>query len=410
MVPISKQDLVRFGVLALCAVLAVGMTRQIERKREYVRKPTRAYIDTKAVWSFAAVIALPPILASVMVVLTYLVAWFCIWPRTRPIQTYRWVFSCCTVLCGTQAAVAVLAAGSVDYPGIPDSLALDDLAHVGVIVLAATVRWVINVALVMAAIALSSPSASARDLFANFDEQFLEAGAMSLGLVTAAVVVEIPIVLPGIVFAMAAMHHGVLVNQYAQASRVDTKTGIATAGAWHEFAEQAMVRSRENGNTVGVLIVDLDHFKFINDTYGHPYGDDVLGEVGKELVAEVRDKDACGRWGGEEFAIALPEIDDAQALFHIGERIRRRIQTITLAAPADAAQTAPVSLTASVGGAVFPAEGITSLDELILAADTALYEAKNGGRNTVRLSGAAPLMPSDPFQPTKIADDLDDQR
>ncbi|MER6877922.1 GGDEF domain-containing protein, partial [Amycolatopsis sp. NPDC000673] len=116
--PVHQIDLVRFGVLAVCAALAIEATRHIERQREYSRAPTVAYVDTKAVWSIAAVVALPAILASAMVVLTYAVAWWRVWPHERPVLPHRWIFSCATVLCGTQAAVAVLALGMHEYPGV----------------------------------------------------------------------------------------------------------------------------------------------------------------------------------------------------------------------------------------------------------------------------------------------------
>nr|WP_246211262.1 GGDEF domain-containing protein [Phytoactinopolyspora alkaliphila] len=401
LVPISSEDLLRFGVLGACAVVAIEMTRQIERKREYVRGSTSGYIDTKAVWSFAAVLVLPPALASAMVILTYFVAWCRIWPSTRPVPLYRWIFSCATVLCGTQAAGIVLAAGSSSYPGVPASLTLASVFDLGIIVFAAALRFSINVGLVMVAIALSNPTARVRDLFTNFGDQLLEAGAMSLGLVAAAVVVSNPIVLVGIVVALVALHRGVLVHQYEQASRIDTKTGLATAGRWHEFAEQTLSRSEDRNAPMGLLIIDLDHFKTVNDTYGHPFGDEVLEAVAKELLSEVRDQDACGRWGGEEFAVALPDVGNVQNLYNVAERIRRRVQSIVLETPGGRT-TETLSLSASVGAALYPAEGISTLDELILAADTALYDAKNSGRNTVRLSMTVPSVPPPDLAPAEI--------
>ncbi|SEF15910.1 diguanylate cyclase (GGDEF) domain-containing protein [Jiangella alba] len=399
LVPVGGSDLVRFGVLLGCSWLAIELTRHIERKREYWRSPTSGYIDTKSVWSFAAVIVLPPLLASLMVVLTYSLAWWRIKPHARPGLPHRWIFSCATVLCGTQAAVVVLAVGMASYPGAPGAASLEGLAEFGVIAAAGVLRWAINLGLVMVAIALSSPTARARDLFSNIGEQVLEAGALGLGLVTAAVVVNNPFVLPGVVVAMVALHRGLLVHQYQQASRFDAKTGLTTAKWWHEYADQALAQARSRGRTMGLLIVDLDHFKAINDTYGHPFGDRVLRSVATELLAEVRDEDACGRWGGEEFVVALPDVGDERNVLRVAERIRRRIQAVVLEPPGrdDAVS---VTITASVGGTVFPAAGITTLDELVLAADTALYAAKNAGRNTVRMSAAGtPAMPQQRTRP-----------
>ncbi len=394
LVPVGSDDLVRFGVLLGCSWLAIELTRHIERKREYWRSPTSGYIDTKSVWSFAAVIVLPPLLASLMVVLTYSLAWWRIKPHARPGLPHRWIFSCATVLCGTQAAVVVLDVGMAGYPGAPGAASLEGLADFGVIAAAGVLRWAINLGLVMVAIALASPTARARDLFSNIGEQVLEAGALGLGLVTAAVVVNNPFVLPGVVVAMVALHRGLLVHQYQQASRFDAKTGLTTAKWWHEYADQALAQARSRGRTMGLLIIDLDHFKAINDTYGHPFGDRVLRSVATELLAEVRDEDACGRWGGEEFVVALPDVGDERNVLRVAERIRRRIQAVVLEPPGrdDPAET--TTITASVGGAIFPSAGINTLDELLLSADTALYAAKNAGRNTVRMTRAStPAMP-----------------
>jgi diguanylate cyclase (GGDEF)-like protein len=383
-------------------VVALELTRQIERKRQRANNTSArdTKLDTKAIWSFAAVIVLPPVLASILVVLTYLAAWFRVVPGSRPSSMYRWTFSCATVLCGTQAAVAVLFALMPDYPGMSDSLSLESALSLGAIILAGALRWAINLILVKVAIALSTTPRQFRGLFANFGEQILEAGTLGLGLVAAAVVLSHPVVLPAILVTQLALHRGLLVHLYKQVSHIDAKTGLAAAGWWHKFTEQALVKAQERESTLGLLIVDLDHFKALNDTYGHPFGDDVLRSVAKELQAEVRDRDACGRWGGEEFVVALPDVGTTQHLHRVAERVRQRIESISLATPVRHGSTSMISPTASVGAAIYPAEGITTLDELVLAADTALYVAKNAGRNRVRLSSARPLAaPHDSNQP-----------
>ncbi|SDT66188.1 GGDEF domain-containing protein [Jiangella sp. DSM 45060] len=396
--PITGSDVARFSVLAVCAVVSVELTRHIERRRVYGHSSSVAYIDTKAVWSFAAVIVLPPVFATAMVILTYLLTWTRVQHERSGGLVYRWLFSGATVLCGTQAAVAVLALGMHDYPGAPATSGLAGLSDLGVITLAAVLRWAINVALVMVAIALSKPNIEVRELFSNFGEQMLEAGAMGLGLVAATVVVTNPFVMPGIVVAIVALHRGILVNQYQQASRTDAKTGLSTAGWWHDFADQALVRARDHGATLGLLIVDLDHFKRLNDTFGHPHGDRVLKAVAEELIAEIRNEDACGRWGGEEFVVVLPDVGDHRNLYNVAQRIRRRIESVAVEPPAHLADAGDPAFTASVGGAIYPSPGVGNLDELLLAADTALYAAKNGGRNTVRLSELD--LPAAPVRPT----------
>ncbi|SFP40259.1 diguanylate cyclase (GGDEF) domain-containing protein [Amycolatopsis arida] len=385
--PVHSVDLVRFGVLAVCAVVAVEGTRHIERQREYHRSPIVATVDTKAVVSFAAVIVLPPVLASGTVVLTYLLAWWRSWPQGRPVPAYRWVFSCGTVLCGTQAAVVVLALGMHQYPGVPDPAPLAGLADLGVIVAAAVLRWAINAGLVMAAIALSTPRVTAAELFSGFADQLLEAGAMGLGLVAAVILVgPQPLVLAGLVVALIALHRGLLLPQYQRASRTDAKTGLAEVRWWQQVAQSLFDATRVRGGALGLLIVDLDHFKEINDTYGHPNGDLVLRAIATELAAATRAQDTCGRWGGDEFCVVAPDIGGDHRLHQLGERIRHRVHAIAVDLPTGETVT---GLTISVGGATYPAPGIDGLDALLLAADTALYRAKKAGRDRVQLSGMA---------------------
>lgn len=396
LMPITRADLLRFAVLAVCAVLYIEVTRRIERQREYWRGAVSPYLDTKSVWSFAAVLVLPPVLASAMVVLTYAVAWWRIWPRERPVPLYRWAFSGATVLCGTQAAVAVLALGMQRYPGVPDPTTLAGLPDLGVVAAAAVLRWAINAGLVMAAILISNPQANVTDLFKNFSEHLLEAGSMGLGLVAATLVLHNPVVLAGVVIALVAMHRGLLVHQYQRAARTDTKTGLATAGWWHELAEQALARAQDRDGTVGVLILDLDHFKDINDGHdehgGHLVGDRVLAAVGDALREETREQDVCGRWGGDELVVLIPDVGSRRNLLNVAERIRRRIRSVVVEVAGteqDGQDVVEVKdLTASIGGSMFPAAGVETVDDLLSMADVALYEAKRGGRNQTRLSPA----------------------
>jgi hypothetical protein len=118
LVPFEVDDLRLFAVLVLCAWVTIELTKHIERKREYSRHRSAAYVDTKAAWSFAALIVLPLPLAAAMVVLSY-----CLWARAYPISSrglvHRWVFSNATVLLGAHAAAFILAHGMSSYPGAP---------------------------------------------------------------------------------------------------------------------------------------------------------------------------------------------------------------------------------------------------------------------------------------------------
>jgi diguanylate cyclase (GGDEF)-like protein len=138
-------------------------------------------------------------------------------------------------------------------------------------------------------------------------------------------------------------------------------------------------RARRYEAVMTMLMIDIDHFKHVNDTHGHLVGDDVLREVAAYLKATVRSVDLVARYGGEEFVVVLPETAAAGAMI-FAERIRQHIATNPFV-PADG----PLSITASIGVAVYPADGIDTVEDLLAGADDALYRAKAQGRDRVSL-------------------------
>jgi two-component system, cell cycle response regulator len=154
----------------------------------------------------------------------------------------------------------------------------------------------------------------------------------------------------------------------------DVLTTLWNRGALLELLQRELQRAARSGHTTGVLMLDLDHFKSINDNYGHLTGDVVLKDVANRISCTIRAYDLVGRFGGEEFLIVLPECDKRQ-LEVASERIRAAIADV----PILAAST-EIAVTTSVGGTVAGA-GITEEKQLLGTADTALYRAKNAGRN-----------------------------
>jgi two-component system cell cycle response regulator len=139
-------------------------------------------------------------------------------------------------------------------------------------------------------------------------------------------------------------------------------------------------RARRYSSPVTLLLVDLDHFKRVNDGYGHLAGDEVLRAMGGLLHEAARSVDMVARYGGEEFVVVLPETPLEGALA-VAERLRERVARH----PFSTGGHARVSLTVSVGVATFPAPGLDSVDALFARADAALYRAKEEGRNRVRV-------------------------
>jgi len=143
-------------------------------------------------------------------------------------------------------------------------------------------------------------------------------------------------------------------------------------------AEREISRSVRYGLTFGLLMLDIDHFKTVNDTYGHLAGDKVLASVASVMLKRLRKTDAIGRYGGEEFVILLPGADSAETL-GIAEAIRALIEEHRVEAG-----SARIGVTVSIGAAFFgAADAATTIDQLLSRADEALYCAKNAGRNRV---------------------------
>ncbi|QUQ63860.1 diguanylate cyclase [Kutzneria sp. CA-103260] len=387
---IRGTDLIYAGMLCAGAWLHIEGVRPTERQRER-GAGAGPYLDTKAVWSVAAALILPPLLASAVVVVTYTIAWLRIWPRRqRPLDLFRWVFSAATILLGTQAAIAVLALGLPTYPGLPRPT-WAGFADLAVIAAAFGLRWLLNYGLVVAAILVSSPNTRLAKVLENFHEQSQEIGAYAFGLLAAALAVTNPPLLLAVVVGVVAVHRGLLLHQFRTASRTDSKTGFHTLEWWFQAARQALDRARVHGSGLAVLIADLDHFKQVNDTYGHVGGDRALEAVARALRTEVRDYDIVGRWGGEEFVVLLLDVDERQTRA-IAERIRERVHSlkVILEPAGDSPPRTITDLTISIGATLIPHDSADTLDEAIRAADAALYAVKEAGRNRVKLTYLMP--------------------
>lgn len=160
-------------------------------------------------------------------------------------------------------------------------------------------------------------------------------------------------------------------------SNTDHLTGMYNRRYLMDAMDKELQRCDRKGGNLSVLILDIDHFKQVNDTYGHLQGDIVLQKVALQLQKELRNYDIAARYGGEEFIAVLPDSSLREAAF-VSERIRTSIQEIKFSGSLE-----PLSLTASVGVAALSTPACTTVDELIKLADEALYRAKTNGRNRV---------------------------
>jgi diguanylate cyclase (GGDEF)-like protein len=181
----------------------------------------------------------------------------------------------------------------------------------------------------------------------------------------------------GLLFLLTIARLAVLVAQQRRLAITDVLTGLRTRRYFENRLTMEVAHARRSHTPLAVLIADVDHFKSINDAYGHPGGDRVLVEIASRLRNGIRQEDVLSRYGGEEFAILVrgAAADDPVV---IAERLRRKIS----GSPVPVTEGMTVDVTISVGTATFPLHGMTP-DELVIAADRALYAAKDLGRNRI---------------------------
>ena len=163
----------------------------------------------------------------------------------------------------------------------------------------------------------------------------------------------------------------------------DALTGLKNRRFFDERLQEEFRRAQRYGDYLALIMIDLDHFKGVNDRFGHPAGDSVLRETASLIRASIRDPDICARYGGEEFAVILPKTHMTGALT-VAERVWRELGGKDYAIPGGGdGVPATVRVTASLGVAFYPSKDITTGELLLRFADEALYQAKRAGRNTI---------------------------
>jgi diguanylate cyclase (GGDEF)-like protein len=165
------------------------------------------------------------------------------------------------------------------------------------------------------------------------------------------------------------------VNQQLQhLSRTDRLTGLNNRGYWEECLQHEYARHRRYQSMAALVMFDIDHFKAVNDTFGHQAGDKVIQAVAEVIREQIRDTDYAGRYGGEEFVVLMPDIDTSGAIV-FAERLRLRIESLVVTYEK---QAIPFTISLGVADLSFPTD---DHKQLIERADQALYASKKGGRN-----------------------------
>jgi diguanylate cyclase (GGDEF)-like protein len=370
--------------LTVSALIAVEGARRVESRR---RRGGPLHKDLAPAWMIAAAIVLHPALAIVVAVLLR------IWWRIRAGKCipYRWAFSTAVHVLAVGAAHAVF----VSARGMTGD---NSLGLVLSMAAAAVTYLATDTLLCGLAISLIVPGSGRRDTVGDKDDLCVDATAATLGCLLAAATLITPwfafVAIPITLTAQRAL----LLGQLESEAQTDPKTSLGRVDWWRRRTEELLRASRTQREPMAVLLIDIDHFKQVNDKHGHLVGDEALRAVATILRSAIRTKDVIGRFGGEEFVIALPDTDLPDATI-TADRLRSAVAASPLAAMCAGVLDDPdldpdtLHLTVSIGVAVYPSDGQT-VDDLLQRADRAMYAAKAAGRDRVRL--AADCLPTVP--------------
>jgi diguanylate cyclase (GGDEF)-like protein len=237
---------------------------------------------------------------------------------------------------------------------------------------------------VITAVKGAEPETPWRRLLGDGEALYNDLAGLCLAVVvavpTARVTAAIGFALPLTVLVQRSQRHAELAGQ----ARIDGKTGLLNAHTWQREAHIEITRAVRRATPLAVAMVDIDHFKHINDTYGHLAGDTVLATLAATVRSVLRDTDIAGRFGGEEFALLLPATTREQARQITGHLCTRLAQIITPVV--SAAGKWQLKVTVSIGVVTLHASR-RDLTDLLAAADLALYQAKERGRDQVCIFG-----------------------
>jgi diguanylate cyclase (GGDEF)-like protein len=372
---IERVDVIRFAVLAALGVAYVEISHRLTRQR-FLFNESAPHTNLSSVWTLAGTLVLPLNLAALLAIVTHIYLWRRVWSHLGASKLYRVVYSCASVTISCLVSGTLLTAVHSQHGQMPP-----DLRSALHVVLVTAAYFVTSFVLIASAVLSMAGRAGIKSALPTRSHLSLEATAVLLGAVTAVLAVHQPWFVAMVAPILLVFERATHTQHFQQAASIDAKTGLLNATAWQILATRSLKATIDAGKTAGVLIIDLDHFKKVNDGFGHLAGDKVLSDVAAALTAELRGYDLIGRFGGEEFVVFLPGVDQAGAL-EIAERVRRCVHTVEISAPHRDGQTVP-KVTASVGMAAHPEHG-EELADLLQAADFALYHAKESGRDGVK--------------------------
>jgi diguanylate cyclase (GGDEF)-like protein len=366
------HDLALFGLLLLGSAAAVELTRRAPDKGGFMT-------DIQGVWELPVAILLPPFYALVVPIARVSMTQL----RVRRGPVYRRVFTAASVGLSYGAASVVFHSLSGLIPRDSHGQLIRGAAWTLLVLLSALLKWILNNVMIVTAVKGSDPTANIRAAFLNREAIYNDIAEISAAILVTFAVAGFPLLalaaLPVVGLLQRSHSHVKLVSD----ARNDAKTGLLNHATWERESSAELARAIRTESPLAIAMFDVDKFKVINDTYGHLVGDQVLKEIANTLNELLRDYDLAGRFGGEEFAVLLPQTRAVDAL-RIAERVRASVAALSIIA-AGTNGGERVHVTVSVGVAALDSGSKRELSELIAAADAALYRAKDGGRDQVQM-------------------------
>jgi diguanylate cyclase (GGDEF)-like protein len=366
-VPVTLAQVGTFALLTALAVAQTEVSRRLERQRRILSNGP--YISMTSVWLLPAGLLLPAQLVAALGFVLYVYLAFRSWSGTRPGEFHRVAANATTMI------LSAFAGGVVGHMALGSGVAT--------VTLAGLAFFTVNTALTGLGLYLADPEkATPVSCLGTMDDNLLELSTLCVGALLVMVLNEEPLLSVLVILPLYVLQRSVLIKRLEELATTDQKTQLLNATTWQDGAQREVSRAERDNGSFGAMMIDLDHFKRINDTYGHLAGDDVLKAVAAVVRQETRAHDLVGRFGGEEFVALLPSTSKADAIV-TAERIRQRVSELIISTKSnDGAAVAIERQTASIGVAAYPLDG-TSIEEVMASADAAVYAAKDGGRNRV---------------------------
>jgi diguanylate cyclase (GGDEF)-like protein len=375
---VTAAELKLFALITGLAIAQTEVTRRIERQRRMLSHGP--HINVTSVWLLPAALLVPPQLVAALAVALYAYLALRSWNGIGPGEAHRVAANATTmILSGFGAGLAGYLTGG---------------QGVTAVAAAALGYFLVNTALTGLGLYLADPAkATPASCLGTMDDNLLEASILCVGGLLTMVLTDEPLLSLLVILPLYILQRSVLIKRLEELATTDQKTQLLNATTWQDGAQREISRAERENSSFGAMMIDLDHFKHINDSFGHLAGDDVLKAVAAVVKQETRAHDLVGRFGGEEFVALLPSTSKEDAIV-TAERIRQRISELVIPTRTnEGEQVAIERRTASIGVAAFPMDG-SSIEEVMAAADAAVYVAKDSGRNRVIGSVVKPALAS----------------